>query len=258
MRSTTKQAEPLVLAIETATRTGSVAVTRGAEVRATRVGDATISHSANLIEMIDSVLTEGRSKLSDIDLFAAAVGPGSFTGLRIGLATVKAFAAVTGRRIVGVSTLAAIARAENRAGEIVSLLPAGRGEVFAQMFSVDDGEVIAIDNAAHLTPKDALTRYAEKSGVHWSGEGVEKIDEYLQSRGEAQLTIASMAQTISPITRANGPAPLAASVAALALKLFREGKSVTAGELHAVYVRASDAEINERWQQQKAQAQAKD
>ena len=237
--------QPVLVAIETAARAGSVAVARGEVVLSSRVGDPSVSHSTNLIEMIESALNDAGAKLSDVDLFAAAVGPGSFTGLRIGLATVKAFASVTDRQIVGVSTLAAIAHATRAEGQVVSLLPAGRGEVFAQMFSVNDGDVIAADAAAHLSPKEAFERYARGSGVRWAGEGVEKLSEFLQSES-------SKASGWSP-AGANGSLPLAVSVAALALQDYREGKSVGPDDLHAVYVRASDAEINERWQQQNAQ-----
>src|SRR6266545_5333241 len=142
--------QPLILAIETATPAGSVAVARGEAVLSSQVGDPSVSHSTNLIEMIESALNDAGAKLSNVNLFAATVGPGSFTGLRIGLATVKAFASVTDRQIVGVSTLAAIGHATRVEGQIVSLLPAGRGEVFAQMFSVNEGNVIALDAAAHL------------------------------------------------------------------------------------------------------------
>src|ERR1041384_8457042 len=109
--------EPLILAIETATRAGGVAVARGKTVLSCREGDASISHSTNLIEMIDAVLNEAGAQLSDVDVFAVAVGPGSFTGLRIGLATVKAFAEVNQRPIVGISTLAAVGHPSALDGE---------------------------------------------------------------------------------------------------------------------------------------------
>src|SRR5690349_785076 len=127
MSSSAQRSEPLILAIETATRAGGIAVARGEKILSSRAGDPAVSHSTNLIEMIQSALNHAVAKLSEVDLFAAAVGPGSFTGLRIGLATVKAFAAVTGRQTVGISTLAAIAHATQVEGQIVSLLPAGRG-----------------------------------------------------------------------------------------------------------------------------------
>jgi len=235
--------EPVILAIETATRAGSVAVARGEQVLSSRVGDPDVSHSANLIELIESALNEAGKELSNVDFFAAAVGPGSFTGLRIGLATVKALASVTNRKIVGVSTLAAIAHATRVEGQLVALLPAGRGEVFAQMFSVSDGTVMAQDAAAHLSPKETIERYDKESDVRWVGEGVEKLSEFLQSESSSGT--------------ANGSLPLAVSVADLALKDYREGKSVGPNDLHAVYVRASDAEINERWHQQNAQQLAR-
>jgi tRNA threonylcarbamoyladenosine biosynthesis protein TsaB len=234
------KADPLILAIETATRAGSVAVARGGKVLSHGGGDASVSHSANLITMIESALNKAGATLTEVDLFAAAVGPGSFTGLRIGLATVKAFAAVTGHDVIGVSTLAALAHANGSAGRTVALLPAGRGEVFAQMFQVGVDEVVSLDEAAHLTPKETWARYADVSEVWWTGEGVAKLDEY-----RATLGLPALDGTGSKTNEA-----LASSVAALALRDYREGKAVGAEELHALYVRPSDAEINQRWQQQ--------
>ena len=140
--------EPIILAIETATRAGSVAIARGENILASRPGDASSSHSQDLIENIDAVLREAAIELSAIDLLAAAIGPGSFTGLRIGLATAKSFAVSLGRRCVGVSTLAAVSHAAGVAERVVALLPAGRGEVFAQMFSVRDDHVGPLDEPA--------------------------------------------------------------------------------------------------------------
>src|SRR6266516_3327173 len=103
--------EPLILAIETATRAGSVALSRGTEILSHAEGNAAESHSISLLETVENILKLIGVKLSDIDLFAAASGPGSFTGLRIGLATTKAFAVCTNSKCVGISTLAAIAHA---------------------------------------------------------------------------------------------------------------------------------------------------
>src|SRR3989442_10864646 len=90
--------EPLILAIETATRAGSVALSRGAKLLSSAEGNAAESHSISLLETIENILQQVGVELSDIDLFAAASGPGSFTGLRIGLATTKALAVCTGRK----------------------------------------------------------------------------------------------------------------------------------------------------------------
>ena len=246
---------PLILAIETATRAGSAAVARGGTVLSCREGDAFISHSANLIEMIDAVLHEAGAWLSDVDVFAVAVGPGSFTGLRIGLATVKAFAEVNQRRIVGISTLAAVAHASALPGEVVSLLPAGRGEVFAQMFSVAADDVVAKDEPAHLSPTATIARYGSISSVQFSGEGALKLSEYLRDSAPQAGSEDLTARITNLLDAARGPVALAGSIAALALQDYRAGKAVNPEDLHAVYVRPSDAEINERWQQQKQQPQ---
>src|SRR5438552_323231 len=174
----TEKSEPLILAIETATRSGGVAVARGENILASRGGDAAVSHSSNLIEMIEDVLSEAGVKLAEVDVFAVAVGPGSFTGVRIGLATVKAFAAHLDRKVAGVSTLAAVAHASGADGEIVSLLPAGRGEVFAQRFSVDDTNVAAMDEARHLSPRAVMEQYGEIERLTLAGEGVRMFERF--------------------------------------------------------------------------------
>jgi tRNA threonylcarbamoyladenosine biosynthesis protein TsaB len=244
----------LILAIETATRAGSVAVAKGENVLASQVGDSAVSHSANLIEMIEKGLDQAGAKLSDVDLFAVAVGPGSFTGLRIGLATVKALAVCTSRPVAGVSTLAAIAHASHAGGQVVSLLPAGRGEVFAQLYSSGEGTVRALDDAAHLKPRALVEKYGEIPHLSWAGDGAHQQRETLRAWAASKGFEFDEAAAIGPgwkITpEKNG---LAASVASLALDEHGEGKSARPEELQAVYVRASDAEINERWQQAKAQ-----
>jgi tRNA threonylcarbamoyladenosine biosynthesis protein TsaB len=227
--------EPLILAIETATRAGGVALARGEKILASASGDATASHSKDLIETIDGVLHSAGVKLSEVDLFAAAEGPGSFTGLRIGLATIKSFAVCAGKSCVGVSTLAAIARAAGNAEKVVSLMPAGRGELFTQSFSVCDGEVRESDQAAHLPLNAILAKYGGERDLVWAGEGAHLNSEALNIKGW---------RVAQPVDQ------LAISIAALALNSYRQGDTVGPNELRAVYVRASDAEINEKWQRQ--------
>lgn len=247
--------DPLILAIETATRAGSVAVAKGGSILSSQAGDDTVSHSSNLIELIDQVLKDATAKLSEIDLFAAAVGPGSFTGLRIGLATVKALANCSERAVVGVSTLAAIAHASGSDGDVVSLLPAGRGEVFAQRFSTGKGSVEAIDTAAHLSPGALLERYGELDHLTWAGEGAQQQIDLLTSWARDKgFTITESGSNDPGRTIIQETKNLAEAVAVLALKEYEAGKLLGAEDLHAVYVRASDAEINERWQQAKAEA----
>lgn len=259
MSKTSDNPEPLILAIETATRAGSVALVRGNEVLCSAVGDAMASHSNDLISSVEKILGSAGVELTDVDVFAAAVGPGSFTGLRIGLATIKGFAVCTGKRCVGVSTLAAIAHAAGESARTVSLLPAGRGEVFAQLFSVQNGDVQELDSAAHLALKLVLEKHGEARELVWAGEGAHQQIETLRAE-DRDRSFGELAPGPGESKPGWSLAPpvgqLAVSIAALALKAYGNGNTVGPDELRAVYVRASDAEINERWQREKSQQSA--
>jgi tRNA threonylcarbamoyladenosine biosynthesis protein TsaB len=245
--------EPLILAIETSTRAGSVSLARGREVLSAVMGDVASSHSTDLLDNIQRALGEGHAKLSDIDLFAITVGPGSFTGLRIGLATVKAFAVCVQKPCAAVSTLAAIAHAGGDSERTVSILPAGRGEVYAQAFSVRGEIVSALDGASHLKPNELLETYGNVRTIRWAGEGAHQQIETLRqggagnwiSPGEEELAGAQEGWRLARQTE-----HLANSVAVLALTDYRDGRATDASGLRANYVRASDAEIHRRWLQQ--------
>jgi tRNA threonylcarbamoyladenosine biosynthesis protein TsaB len=249
--------QPLILAIETATRAGSVALARGRENLWSSSGDAAASHSTDLIETIEKGLKSSGAKLKEVELFAAARGPGSFTGLRIGLATAKSFAVCNGRRCAGISTLAAIAHAAGASKHTVALLPAGRGELFAQLFSVRDGQVREVDTAAHLAPTTVFQRYGAEPELVWAGDGAHLqaalLREWANGRDHPfnEQRSDGVNQTQRGWSLAAVVDQLAISIAALALEVYRCGNTVSPEDLQAVYVRASDAEINEQWQQQK-------
>jgi tRNA threonylcarbamoyladenosine biosynthesis protein TsaB len=225
--------EPLILAVETATLAGSIAIARGAEVIAGSNGDPAISHSNTLLADLDQLLHHTKIKLPEIDLFAVAAGPGSFTGLRIGIATIKALAATLARPTAAIPTLQAIALAGGPAEASVALLPAGRGEVFAQLFSVaNDGAVTARDEASHIAPAKMFDKYGSREKLLWCGAGAIAQRELIES------TSAVKEWRIAP------PAEnLARHVATLALQNFREGQLVAPDALQAIYVRPSDAEL---------------
>ena len=126
----------LALGVDTSTERRSVAVVRGGRLLAQSVNELREGGSASLLSDIERALSSASVRLVDVGLFAAAVGPGSFTGLRAGLATVKGLALVLAKPAVGVPTLHAIAYGARPAERVVALIPAGRGEVFAQLLSV--------------------------------------------------------------------------------------------------------------------------
>ncbi|HKS09271.1 MAG TPA: tRNA (adenosine(37)-N6)-threonylcarbamoyltransferase complex dimerization subunit type 1 TsaB [Pyrinomonadaceae bacterium] len=225
--------EPLILAVETATLAGSIALVRGSEAIATSSGDPAVSHSNTLLADLDKLLSGTTYKLADIDLFAVAAGPGSFTGLRIGIATVKALAATLDRSCAAIPTLHAVALAGGVAENSVALLPAGRGEVFAQLFSVSaDDAVTALDEPSHISPQKMIDKYGSLEKVLWCGAGALAQRELIEgSAAGKQWRIASRTEN------------LAQQVAALALRDCRQDRLVAPDALQAIYVRPSDAEL---------------
>src|SRR5688500_14551176 len=173
---------PLILSLETATLGGSVFVGRGKLQLATRNGDPQVSQSNSLLSDIDNALVEAGLSLQDVDLFACASGPGGFTGLRIGIATLKGLAATLDRPCVGIPTLHAVAHGAGPSSATVALLPAGRGELFAQLFSVSEEEekVTEIDSAAHLSPKRLVEKYRSFKSLTWAGPGAHQQCEFLE------------------------------------------------------------------------------
>jgi tRNA threonylcarbamoyladenosine biosynthesis protein TsaB len=131
-----------VLALDTTTRAGSAALIDDDRIVDERGGDETRTHALRLpAEILDLALAHQR-QLSDIDLYAVASGPGSFTGLRIGIATIQGLASVHGRRVVAVSALEALAHVAGRdahGGALVAAwMDARRHDVFAALYRVTE------------------------------------------------------------------------------------------------------------------------
>ena len=245
---------PLILSLETATRTGSVALTRGPRLLALRAGEAQTSHSNRLLQSVAEALEEAGATLSQVELFAVANGPGSFTGLRIGLATVKSFAATLKRSCVGVPTLSAVAHAAGASSRTLAMIPAGRGEVFAQLLSVEEtGAVTPLGKAVHQSPERLLDDVAHFTRLSFAGEGAQQHESLIKARAERAGVALSDEKTSGPecaatnekLWRISASAPeLATDVAALALLRRQSGEAIDAEQLQAIYVRPSDAELN--------------
>ena len=230
--------DSIILSLDTASMGGSVWLGKGTTELASVVGDPSVSQSTSLLNDINSSLQRAHVKLEDVELFACASGPGSFTGLRIGIATLKALAASLERPCFGISTLYAVARAAGPSAATVALLPAGRGEVFAQKFSVsNDLHVTALDAPGHLTPQKLIERYEPFSQLIWAGSGAEAQREIIQSHAQTDGCSWSFAAP---------EANLARHVASLALELFEAGEIQSPHSLRAIYVRPSDAELNQK------------
>ena len=244
--------DPLILSIETATLGGSIWLGRGSHELASKTGDPAVSQSNSLLSDISDCLQQAGVSLPEIEVFACASGPGSFTGLRIGIATLKGIAATLDRSCVGVPTLEAVALAAGTSPATVALLPAGRGEVFAQMFSVSNSNGAApvkpIDIAAHLSPEKLIEKYGTHESLVWSGPGAHLHRGLIEQEATAR---GIHFRAAAPATEASGwllapvESNLAKHVAALGTRAFDEGLLHRAELISAIYVRPSDAELNE-------------
>lgn len=247
---------PVILSLDTTTMGGSVWLGKGTTELVTRNGDPKLSQSASLLSDISNSLDKAGINLAAVDLFACASGPGSFTGLRIGIATLKALASSLERPCIGIPTLRAVAHGAGPSHATVAVLPAGRGEVFAQMFCLSgDGVITDLDSAAHLSPQALVERYAHFRSVKWAGGGAHLQRDFLKSQAQ-QLGVyfAENAdqQSADSVNRegdswelAAQEANLAKHVAALALQRFQTGAIQSPHSLRAIYVRPSDAELNQ-------------
>jgi tRNA threonylcarbamoyladenosine biosynthesis protein TsaB len=247
--------QPLILSLETATRAGSLALLRGAEVVASSKGDDESSQSNVLLRQLDNLLKKNSCIVRDIELIIAALGPGSFTGLRIGLATVKALAATLGIPCYGVPTLEAVAASAGFSERVIATLPAGRGEVFSQLFAVDAANtVVVLNEATHLPPQTLLEKMKNEKALAWAGIGQQFTEAMLGSyaagagivwRGrETEREAASKDKKDG--WRLSAPIEnLAQWVGMHGLQKRGSGNDAPVDDgLQAIYVRPSDAELN--------------
>lgn len=233
-----------VLALDTTGRQGSIAIV-GDDDHALTVteqsGDPARSHAERLPADILALLDARGVLLSAIDCFALASGPGSFTGLRIGIATMQGLASVTRRPMVGVSALTALAQLASdgrQAGDRVGVwMDAYRREVFAALFDVtgeppfSPGRLKQIEDATVGDPAATLERWLRVGPCPtlFVGDGAELYREHLARVADSALIM---------------PAPpLAGAIGRLALEQARRGETVSPSGIQPLYVRRPDAEL---------------
>jgi tRNA threonylcarbamoyladenosine biosynthesis protein TsaB len=202
----------IVLAVDTSGKHGSIALARCGSDDACEVIEVAAlaggTFSAELVPQIAALLHKHQFSRADIDAFAVVSGPGSFTGLRIGLAVIKALADTLAKPIAAVSLLEALARAARAEGRVVAALEAGRNEVFLGEYEIGSAGTCMIcerlllreqwlesaSNALIVTSDDALTEVARAKGLR-----VARVDRP-RSDAIAQLGCSKIAtgQTVSP------------------------------------------------------------
>jgi tRNA threonylcarbamoyladenosine biosynthesis protein TsaB len=258
----------LVLALDTTTRPGSIALVREGQVLASASGDAGKTHAERLPVDIVRMLSDAGVELSSIDAFGVAAGPGSFTGLRIGIATIQGLAFALNRPVVGVSCLDALvcialeaaSTSRDRAPLLAAWMDAQRSEVFAALYELRDSAPglkpgsptdesgrpggpthesaepgrRCIDGPVSERPDSVLKRWEAMTAgraVRVAGDGVGRYRSLLAEH------LGDLLQVVEPLP------PLAPVIGRMALRALAAGEGVPPHAIRPVYVRRPDAEL---------------
>jgi len=156
-----------ILAIDTTTKKATVALKKD-DAMFIKETDNEITHSEKLLPLLDEVLKKARVKLNDIDLFAITLGPGSFTGVRIGIATIKAISKVTNTKIFGTTSLELMAldgikKANFTPKYVLSLMDARNSRVYYNLYKYEDNKLISLDFAGNDCLESVLDKIKEKN-----------------------------------------------------------------------------------------------
>jgi tRNA threonylcarbamoyladenosine biosynthesis protein TsaB len=221
-----------ILAVDTATTSCSVAILDQTTLAVEFTLNRKETHSKHLMEMIRSILNISGFDLSSIDGFAVTKGPGSFTGLRIGISTVKGLAAAAGKSIVGVSSLEALAAQVPASTNLICpLIDARKGEVYFSRYKVVDGKLQKETKEMVSSPGKVFDGLNESCLFVGNGALL-----YKRIIMEKLGRIASFAPVTYNIIRAS-------TVAHLSMAKFESNHIDNIDNFSPHYIRKSDAEL---------------
>lgn len=229
-----------ILAVDTSTLAEGVALLESDRVLCDLRVDIPISHASRLLAHIHQVLTIASSSLASVDLFAVSQGPGSFTGLRIGMATLLGLGQALNRAVLGIDTLEALAlKVPLATHPVCSLLDARKGEVYGAIFRPTANGPLRLTPNLVLTPEAFCANITEPTIL--LGTGVDKYREVWQTQlGERAIFAPPWLGM-----------PCTVQVGALALAQAVPGQRELGRTLTPSYGRASEAEIN--WSRRQTQ-----
>jgi tRNA threonylcarbamoyladenosine biosynthesis protein TsaB len=227
----------ILLALDTCDSRGSLAILRDDELLKAIAHEGTSDYSSWVLPSVDEALRATGLGIRDVEVFAVATGPGSFTGVRIALTTVKAWSEAYGRGIAGVSRLEAMARQVSGAGTYVAAFAdAHRDQVFGALFRRAGPAWTPVESEMVRAPAEFLDWVKQRSAgerVSWISMDPEKVttEESWRSRAEAGERVETSTSVLAP------------AIARIGRMLALEGRLTDALGLDAEYVRRPDAEV---------------
>ncbi len=222
----------LVLCLDTTTRFGSVALVDGKKLLAEVNYLSPSTHSRQVFEALEALSKITGKKISEVDGLAVAAGPGSFTGIRIGLSLIKSLSLASGRPVAAVSALTALAR-KLLCPEIKIIAPAidaRKGEIFACLYQADRSELQEVIPAGAYEPEKFLAMISVEQPVYFIGTGVDVYLPLIKAKLGEQAVITERSYY------------LAAEIGQLGAVLLAQGKGLKPEEVEPIYYRPSQAE----------------
>jgi tRNA threonylcarbamoyladenosine biosynthesis protein TsaB len=227
----------ILLALDSCDPRGSLALLRDDEVLQKTSHETQEDYSSWLLPAVARLLQGCGLAIEQVDVYGVATGPGSFTGVRVGLTTVKAWSEVYLRQIAAVSRLEAIAaQAEQAAGLVAAFTDAHREQIFGALYRRKDRKLELVDEEMVIEPGKFLEWVAERTGkepVTWVSTDADRMTH--RQEWVARDKMGEKLQRVSPI--------LAPAIGKIGFAMAKEGRLIDALRLDANYVRRSDAEI---------------
>jgi tRNA threonylcarbamoyladenosine biosynthesis protein TsaB len=225
--------EMKILGIDTSTSCGSVGLIDDEWILSEYLLNIPVTHSERLLRTIELILKEARFAIGDLDGWAISLGPGSFTGLRIGVSTVKGLALATQKPVAGVSTLDVLASQISPSPYLICpILDARKGEVYTAFYRYGERNELKRQSAyLAIKPEDLIKRIQEQTV--FIGDGVRTYGDYLRKSFES---LAFFSPNLINFPHGSG-------VARLGLELLRKGETLDLANFTPLYVRPSEAEM---------------
>ncbi len=228
-----------VLGIDTSTSCGSVGLIEDYKVISEYLLNIPVTHSERLLGTIEFVMKEARCSVEEIEGWAIALGPGSFTGLRIGVSTVKGLAFATGKPVAGVSTLDIFASQIAPTSYLICpFLDARKKEVYTAFYRYGEGSSLRRQSEYQAIPPEDLVRKITEQTI-FIGDGVKTYGDFLLNRLGSFAILPS-----APFHVSHG-----SMVAKLGMELLKKGEHLKLSAFSPLYVRPSEAEM--KWREKR-------